>query len=83
MKIGDKDLKKFVADFETCTWLDDRTYVWAWALCEIGNEDNIQIGTNIVDFFELCESIYNPKIYFHNLKFDISFVLDLLFKNRI
>ena len=30
-------MKKFTADFETCTWLEDETYVWAWALCDIDN----------------------------------------------
>ena len=31
---------KFTADFETATWLSDKSFVWAFALCEIGNEDN-------------------------------------------
>ena len=36
-------MKKFTADFETATWLPNETYVWAWAICEIGNPDNIII----------------------------------------
>lgn len=27
--------KKYTADFETATWLEDETYVWAWAVSEI------------------------------------------------
>ena len=75
-------MKNFTADFETCTWLEDETYVWAWALCEIGNEDNIQIGTDINSFFELCKQYNNPKIMIHNLKFDGSFIIDFLLSNR-
>lgn len=74
-------MKNFTADFETCTWLEDETYVWAWALCEIGNEDNIQIGTDINSFFELCRQYNNPKIFFHNLKFDGSFLINYLLDN--
>lgn len=28
-------MNKYVGDFETATWLEDETYVWAWAVCEI------------------------------------------------
>ena len=74
-------MKKFTADFETCTWLPDETYVWAWAICDIDNPDDIQIGTNIESFFELCKQYKNPRIYFHNLKFDGSFILYYLLEN--
>lgn len=63
-------MKKFTADFETATWLDDSTYVWAWATCEIGNEENLKIGNNIDDFISYCLSTGNSTFYFHNLKFD-------------
>lgn len=72
---------KFTGDFETCTWLENETYVWAWALCEIGNENNIIIGTDIEEFFNICYMCNGVKIYFHNLKFDSSFLLDYLFKH--
>ena len=72
-------MKKYTADFETCTWLEDETYVWAWALCEIGNESNIKIGTNIDEFFKECVKLKNPKVYFHNLKFDGAFLIDYLY----
>lgn len=62
-------MKKFTADFETVTWLKDETYVWAWATCEIGNEENIKIGNSIETFIEYCLK-QNATFYFHNLKFD-------------
>lgn len=74
-------MKKFTADFETCTWLPDETYVWAWALCNIDNPEEVQIGTDIESFFELCKKYKSPKIYFHNLKFDGSFILYYLLEN--
>lgn len=63
-------MKKFTADFETATWLEDETYVWAWAICEIGNTENLKIGTEIEDFINYCIEEKNSTWYFHNLKFD-------------
>ena len=74
-------MKKFVADFETCTWLENETFVWAWATCEIGNENNLQIGTSINTFIDFCQNEYNPVIYFHNAKFDLEFVIWWCFNN--
>ena len=71
----------FTADFETCTWLPEETYVWAWAVCEIGNEDNIKIGNDIESFMKYIESEKNSTIYFHNLKFDGEFILNYLLNN--
>ena len=72
---------KFSADFETSTWLEDQTYVWAFALCEIGNEDNTIIGNNIDDFMKYVEHLPNSDIYFHNLKFDGEFIIHWLLTN--
>ena len=69
---------KFTADFETSTWQVDQTFVWAFALCEIGNEDNIIIGNNIDDFMKYVEHLPNSEIYFHNLKFDGEFIIHYL-----
>ena len=63
-------MKRYTADFETATWLENETFVWAWAVCEIGNEDNITIGNNIDTFIEFCRNEKNPILYFHNEKFD-------------
>ena len=55
-------MKKFTADFETSTWLPDSSFVWAWALCEIGNTNNLKIGNTIDSFFEEIRKEYNPLI---------------------
>lgn len=68
-------MSKFTADFETATWLKDETFVWAWALCEIGNEENLRIGNSIETFFETIKKERNPTILFHNLKFDGEFLI--------
>ena len=73
-------MKKFTADFETCTWLPDETYVWAWALCEIGKDYQTTVGTNIESFFEEISELNNPQIYFHNLKFDGAFIINYLYQ---
>lgn len=73
----------FVADFETTTDLN-KTYVWAYAICEVGNSDREKVitGTSIDVFMKWCrESKENHKIYFHNLKFDGQFIMYYLFKN--
>ena len=74
-------MKNFTADFETSTWLEDESFVWAWALCEIGNTENLDIGNTIESFFERVSRENNPVILFHNLKFDGEFILYYLLKN--
>ncbi len=74
-------MKKFTADFETATWLEDESFVWAWALCEIGNTENLKIGNTIESFIEAIKKEENPKIFFHNLKFDGEFIIYYLLKN--
>lgn len=74
-------MRQFVADFETTTNEKD-CRVWAFAICEIGNKENITIGTTLDDFMEWCEKQPdNPRIFFHNLKFDSSFFIYWLFKS--
>lgn len=76
-------MKRYVADFETTTIPED-CRVWAYAVVDIedpDNKDDVIIGTNVEDFIEWCsEQKGSPKIFFHNLKFDLSFVMDTLFK---
>lgn len=71
----------FTGDFETTTDEND-CRVWAWAVSEIANPDNIITGTTIDEFFNFCK---NPKInyqiYFHNLKFDSEFMFNYLLNN--
>ena len=74
-------MNTYVADFETTTD-PNNCHVWAYALCEVGNVDNIEIGTTIDDFMEWCEkSKTNDKVFFHNLKFDGQFIIYWLFKH--
>lgn len=75
-------MKKYTADFETCVWLEEETFVWAYAICEIGNEDNIIIGNSLDDFMKFCKESNNSVFYFHNLKFDGSFILNWCLKNN-
>ena len=71
---------KYTADFETATWLEDSSYVWAWAICEIGNEDNILLGNSMESFIDFIKTNKNSTYFFHNLAFDGSFIIDYLFK---
>ncbi len=72
-------MKCYVADFETTTLPED-CRVWAYAVVDIENTDDVTIGTNIDDFLDWCSKQKgSPKIFFHNLKFDLSFVMDRLF----
>ena len=77
-------MKKYVADFETTTNPDD-CRVWAYAIVDIKDAErpnpNVIIGTNIDGFIEWCSKQKgSPKIFFHNLRFDLTFVMNRLFQ---
>ena len=72
--------KSYTADFETTTDLDD-CRVWAAATCEIGNFDNIEHGTDVPWFIDWCRNHGSCNVYFHNLAFDGSFIMDWLERN--
>lgn len=75
-----KNISYYVADFETTT-KEENCYVWAWAVCRVGN-NNIEIGNTIDSFIQWCRKQKdNPVVYFHNLKFDSQFIIYYLFKN--
>lgn len=75
-------METYVADFETTT-NEENCHVWAWAVCEVGNTDNLWIGTDIYDFMEWCWlRPENVAVYFHNLKFDSQFIINWLFENE-
>ena len=70
--------KKFTADFETLV-NPNETRVWAVGLCEIGNTENFQFGTDMDYFINFCKSKkQNYLLYFHNLKFDGEFIIHYL-----
>lgn len=74
-------MRTFIADFETTT-NEENCFVWAWAMCEAEEPENLYIGTDIYDFMDLCEQLRdNIRVYFHNLKFDGQFIISWLFKN--
>ena len=74
-------MRTFVADFETTT-NEKNCHVWAWALCEVEDLDNVYIGTDIYDYMDMCEQLRdNLRVYFHNLKFDGQFIISWLFQN--
>ena len=77
-----REYKHYVADFETTTYKGiTTTEVWAAALVELYTED-VKIDTSIESFINRVLQLgENSIIYFHNLKFDGSFILDYLLKH--
>lgn len=73
--------KKYVADFETTTNKED-CRVWAWAICEIGNTENYRVGNSLESFFAYLETLSNCDIYYHNLRFDIQFILPKILNEK-
>lgn len=73
-------MNKYTADFETCTWEINETWVWAWAICNIDTE-KIDLGTDINDFMNYFMDKGNPTVYLHNLKFDGEFIIYWLLTN--
>lgn len=70
-----------MADFETTTDEDD-CRVWGWGLCEIETAEtlwDVEIGGSIDEFITRI-SKHDATIYFHNLGFDGTFILDWLFR---
>lgn len=75
-----KEIKKiYVSDFETTVFKGQtRTDVWAAGHVELYTED-VTIDGSIDDYFNRIFSYdWNSVIYFHNLKFDGSFIIDYL-----
>lgn len=74
-------MRNWVADFETTTDANN-CYVWAYGICEVKNQDNVEIGTKLDDFMSWCQKLKsNDTIYFHNLKFDCQFIIAWLFEH--
>lgn len=65
----------FAADFETTTDEND-CRVWAYAVCNVDDHTRFDYGNSIEEFFDFCaDPKINYKIWFHNLKFDGSFLI--------
>lgn len=75
----------FVADFETEVYDGQTsTYVWAAALVELftpTEEESVMLFTDIDSFFKYLFKLKSHiRIWFHNLKFDGSFIADYLLR---
>jgi hypothetical protein len=71
----------YCADFETTVY-DNQTYteVWAAAIVPLGSSE-VMILHSITDFFRyLYKQNKGMMIYFHNLKFDGTFILNFLIR---
>ena len=55
-------MKRFTADFETATWLEDECYVWAWALCDIENPENVDMRKYNMEGMELIKNAVKNKM---------------------
>ena len=84
-KIKEENRGRYSADFETLVLTQEqieagaRTYVWAWASCLCKDVNQIEYGTSIDTFFEYVKTLPHGSIlYFHNEKFDGSFILNYL-----
>ena len=84
MKIAEKNKQWYVADFETTGRNEyektGRTRVWLYAICD-SNSTLVEYGDNINDFMLWCYQHHGSVIYFHNLKFDGSFIMSWLLEN--
>lgn len=81
----DNEMKWICADFETAASeiniKENKTYVWLWDIYDKDEKKHIN-GSSIEMFFDTLFFDYKSTIiYFHNLKFDGSFILDYLLKH--
>ena len=84
-----KETIKYVADFETTvdhdTTQQTHTEVWSAAMVEVGiiDPDAVRVWNSIDGFFDYLFHVkHNCKIWFHNLSFDGSFILNWLLRNN-
>ena len=73
----------YVADFETCATNTDNTEarVWAYCIMDVMSKEVVALGGSIDGFMSDLSNIVG-KIYFHNLKFDGSFIVPWLLNNK-
>lgn len=70
----------YACDFETSVYDgQEKTEVWASGFCQLGNHENMKVWNNIDDFMRWGLSLNGKSLlYFHNLKFDGSFIVNWL-----
>lgn len=80
---------KLMSDFETTVYAgQDKTEVWAAATVPIGPEydkNDVIIQSSIKEYFDYLKRVINETnsnliVYFHNLKFDGTFIIDYLMR---
>lgn len=73
----------YVADTETLTETDYRIHnevkVYVWSLRPLSSDDEY-FGCDVGEFLELCKILKVKKVWFHNLKYDMSYILNWLLK---
>ena len=80
--MGERRRTHWVADFETTTTADD-CRIWVWGIVNLDSRlslGDVQWDTSMDSFVDECKQ-RNSVVYFHNLAFDGSFILDWLFRN--
>ena len=84
MRVAEQDKLWYVADFETTGRNEyestGRTRVWLYSICD-RFANIVRDGNSIDDFMEWCSNHNGALIYFHNLKFDGSFIMSWLLEN--
>lgn len=70
----------YMGDFESTTDPKD-CHVWAYGIIDIQNPDSFLYGLDVEQFITWCQNSKNATVYFHNLKFDGSFIIDYLLNN--
>lgn len=82
--MNQKNKHWYVADFETTSYKYYQekgfTKVWLWSICD-ENEQIVTNGSTIDEFIETIKTFKHSVVYFHNLKFDGSFILNWLMMN--
>lgn len=81
MRVAEKNKSWFVADFETTGEneyaITGRTRVWLYSICD-SDSNIVEDGDCIDKFMDWCKGHHASLIYFHNLKFDGSFIISWL-----
>ena len=80
---NEKTIDLYACDFETTVYTgQDHTEVWSSAICKIGTDDEAIVHHSIDDTMDYWNQIGNDVIgYYHNLKFDGTFIVSWLFNH--
>ena len=68
----------YIADFETSKYAN-KTWVYLWAVSPL-NSNEFYNGYDIISFINFIQK-HSGRYYFHNAKFDVSFIISYLLKN--